>query len=91
MIILIIKDKIKDEKCIKEDILFINFTSLINDIFTTTKSNLYINIRSKKLNRNVRNKLDDFIISLIQNDLSITSNFFLTTKELNKTVTVIRL
>ena len=87
----IIKDKIKNEKCIKEDVLFTNLTSLINDMFTTTKSDLYIDVRPKKFNRDVRNELNDSIIFLIQNDLSITSNFFLTIKELNKTVTVVRL
>ena len=45
--ILIIKDKIKDDKYVKEDVLFTNLTSLTNDILITTKSNLYYDTRSK--------------------------------------------
>ena len=84
----IIKDKIKDNKYVKEDILFTNLTSLINDMFTITKPNLYINVRFKKFNRNVRNELNDSINSIIQNDLFITSNFFLKTKELNESLII---
>ena len=50
IVILIIKDKIKDKKYIKEDVLFINLTFLINNIFIIVKLDLYINIHFKKLN-----------------------------------------
>ena len=61
----IIEDKIKDEKYVKEDVLFTNLISLTNDILTTTKSDLYIDTRSEKLNQDVRNKLNNSIISSI--------------------------
>lgn len=78
--ILIIKDKIKDSKYVKEDVLFINLISLTNDTLTTVKSDLYYDVRSKQLNRRVRNKLSGHIISSTQNDLPIAPNFFLKAK-----------
>ena len=46
-VISIIKDKIKDDKYVKEDILFTNLTSLTNNTFITAKSDLYYNVRPK--------------------------------------------
>ena len=50
MMILIIEGKIKDNKCIEGDILFINLISLTNDMLTVAKSDLYYGICLKQLN-----------------------------------------
>lgn len=88
--ILIIKDKITDNKCVEEDVLFINLTSLINDMFTAAKPDLYYDARLEQLDRRVRDKLSEHIILSTQNDLSIAPNFFLEVKESNGTTVVVR-
>jgi hypothetical protein len=45
--ILIIKDKIIDNKYVKEDVLFNNLTSLIDDILIVAKPDLYYSVRPK--------------------------------------------
>ena len=52
--ILIIKDKIIDDKCVKEDVLFINLMPLINEMLLAAKPDLYYSARPEQLNRQVR-------------------------------------
>jgi hypothetical protein len=79
-VILVIKDKIRDDKCVKEDVLFTNLTPLINNMLTAAKPNLYYSARSEQLNRQVRDELSGHIISSTQDDLPIAPNFFLAAK-----------
>ena len=45
--ILVIKDKIRDNKYVKGDILFINLISLITDMLIAAKLDLYYGVRPK--------------------------------------------
>jgi hypothetical protein len=47
MMIPIIKDKILDDKCVEEDVLFTHLISLINDILIVAKPDLYYDARPK--------------------------------------------
>jgi hypothetical protein len=89
-VILIIKGKIINNKCIKGDVLFNNLTPLINDILIVAKPDLYYSARLKQLNRQVRDELSSHIIPSTQHNLPITLNFFLAAKGPDGTAIVAR-
>ena len=76
----IIKGDIKDTKYVSGGIPFINLDYLIDSILIPSNLDIYYGIRPEQLNQRVRNKLSDYIILLIQNNLPIVPNFFLVVK-----------
>lgn len=86
----IIEGNIKDGKCVVGDILFTNFTPLINDMLTAAKPDLYYGTYPEQLDRRVRDELIGHIIPSTKDDLFIAPNFFLEAKGPNGTDGVAR-
>lgn len=85
-VISFMENKIKDDKCVEEEIFFTNLECLTNDMFTTTKMNVYYDARFEQFNQKIRDKLNNYIVLLTQYDFSIVSNFFLSIKKSKKSL-----
>ncbi|KMW68249.1 hypothetical protein BDDG_12688, partial [Blastomyces dermatitidis ATCC 18188] len=80
LIISIIEDHINDVRCMKENYSFKNFAPLTDGTLANAKPDHFFNTQSEQLNCQIHDELSDFIISLIQKDHLIASNFFQETK-----------
>ena len=79
-VIPIIAGKIRDDKCVEEDVLYTNLDPLTNDKLTVAKPDVYYGSRPEQLDRKVREELSGHIIPSKRDDLPIAPNFFLAAK-----------
>ena len=86
--ILIIKGDTRDAKYVSGGIPFIHLDYLIDSTLIPGNPDIYYDARPEQLARRVRNELSSYIILLIQDDLPIAPNFFLTAKGLDGSLAV---
>ncbi|OAT13970.1 hypothetical protein BDBG_17942, partial [Blastomyces gilchristii SLH14081] len=86
-VVSILNNNISDLKCVRENYSFVNLALLTDDTLTSARSDHFYNTHSEQLKCQICKKLSSQIVSSIQNDLSIASNFFLEVKDLNESLT----
>jgi hypothetical protein len=89
-VIPIILNRIRNDKNSAKNIIFGNLKILTNRSLISDNSNFYYDTRSEQLDRRIRNDLNDYIISLTQEDLLMLLNNFLEIKDSDDSAAVVK-